>query len=427
MPRQRASTLATGGSGYTFADKVAGALLAQALKRNLPFDSALGAIVEVHFETRDSNQILDDLRLILRRGSTETRCAVSVKSAAQLGLRGFSKEFVSDAWEHTQQAGFDYSSDLLVLVVGAINDRALQEWRKLESQASETTPERLVERLGTQQTSAIQKRMFESLRGLTGAKRGPIDTARLAARIRVVYFSDEQVRTAVGLCAELVRGGTEAEGTKLWDRLQRLSSDSRGPGAFFDIAKLLRELRPDFELRNFPDLEADWSRLDELARDNTNAVRSVIGTDRRIDREDAIAALSEACEATSVVAVVGESGSGKSAAVAQFVSGAGRFDRMIWLTTEQLSRGSQAEVMVALGLRYSVPHLIGLATVKKCVLVLDGFEDFQGAAHRRAIELIEALRGEGFVGWKVIVTCQTHGWSKPTMLSPARVSQTFGA
>src|SRR5205814_1834410 len=116
--------------------------------------------------------------------------------------------------------------------------------------------------------------------------------------------------------------------------------------------------------------------------------------------------------ATSVVAVVGESGSGKSAAVAQFVSGGSRSERTIWLTSEQLSRGSQAEVMVALGLRYSLPQLIGLSAVKKCVLVLDGFEHFQGAARRRAIELIQALRGEGFAGWKVIVTCQTHSWEQ---------------
>ena len=125
-----------------------------------------------------------------------------------------------------------------------------------------------------------------------------------------------------------------------------------------------------------------------------------------------IAQLAEACEAASVVAVVGESGSGKSAAVAQFVGDASRFNRLVWLTSEQLSRGSQAEAMVALGLRHSIPNLIGLSAVKNCALVLDGFEHFQGAAHSRAIELIETLRGEAFAGWKVIVTCQTHGWEQ---------------
>jgi len=68
--------------------------------------------------------------------------------------------------------------------------------------------------------------------------------------------------------------------------------------------------------------------------------------------------------------------------------------------------------MVALGLRHSIPNLIGLSVVKNCVLVLDGFEHFQGAARRRAIELLATLRGEGFAGWKVIVTCQTHAWEQ---------------
>ena len=28
------------------------------------------------------------------------------------------------------------------------------------------------------------------------------------------------------------------------------------------------------------------------------------------------------------------------------------------------------------------------------------------------IELVETLRSEGFAGWKVIVSCQTHGWEQ---------------
>ena len=200
MPRQRASTLATGGGGYTFADKVAAAFLTQMLKRIAPFDTDLGPLFELHFETRESDQLLDDLRLILD-AAAQNAGAVSVKIAAQLGSHGFSKEFVADAWEHTQQASFDYTSDLLVLVLGAINDGALQEWRKIETQASHTTPERLVERLGTQQSSATQKRIFESLRGVNGAKKDPIDTARLASRIRVVHFSDERVH----ICSQSLR------------------------------------------------------------------------------------------------------------------------------------------------------------------------------------------------------------------------------
>lgn len=81
MSRNSAPTKATGGGDYTFADKVAGAFLAQMLKREFPVEPEFGAISELHFEARDTGQILDDLRLVLTRGTESTRCAISVKAA----------------------------------------------------------------------------------------------------------------------------------------------------------------------------------------------------------------------------------------------------------------------------------------------------------------------------------------------------------
>jgi hypothetical protein len=182
---------------YTFADQVAAAFLAQMLKRVTPFGPSLGAIAEVHFETGESGQILDDLRLVLRNGNDETRCAVSVKSAGQLGVRGFSKEFVRDAWEQAQAPNFDFTRDLLVLVLGALNDAAFQAWRAIEEQAAETTADRLVARFANGGSSAVQKHIFEGLRRLSrNDKRDAIDTARLASRMRVIHFSDEREQAA---------------------------------------------------------------------------------------------------------------------------------------------------------------------------------------------------------------------------------------
>jgi hypothetical protein len=66
--KNRAPTKATGGGGYTFADKVAAGFLAQMLKRKLPLEPDLGSITELHFETRDIGHVLDDLLLVLQRG-----------------------------------------------------------------------------------------------------------------------------------------------------------------------------------------------------------------------------------------------------------------------------------------------------------------------------------------------------------------------
>jgi hypothetical protein len=99
MPRESAPTKATGGGGYTFADKVAAGFLAQLLQRAFPLGPDFGPVSEVHFEARDTGQILDDLLLVLKRGTDTTRCAISVKSNRQLAKNGFDAEFVQDAWD----------------------------------------------------------------------------------------------------------------------------------------------------------------------------------------------------------------------------------------------------------------------------------------------------------------------------------------
>lgn len=149
MVRKSASTMATGGGGYTFADKVAAGYLVQMLKRKFPLEIDLGVITALHFETRDAAHVLDDLKLALKRGQDETRCLVSVKSNRQLTKAGFNSEFVQDAWDEWNGAGgsaFDRPKDILGLVVGVIDEPTFHEWQELVSQATSTTPERASER-----------------------------------------------------------------------------------------------------------------------------------------------------------------------------------------------------------------------------------------------------------------------------------------
>jgi hypothetical protein len=114
MSKEAATTKATGGGDYTFADKVAAVFLAEMLRRKFPLEPNLGTITGLHFETRDAGNVLDDLQLVLKRGSDETRCAVSVKSNRQLTKLGFNSEFVQDAWEQWgggHGSGFDSEKD----------------------------------------------------------------------------------------------------------------------------------------------------------------------------------------------------------------------------------------------------------------------------------------------------------------------------
>jgi len=159
--RESAPTKVTGGGGYTFADKVAAGFLVQMLKRKFPLEADLGVITELHFETRDAGHVLDDLELVLRRGSNATRCVVSVKSNRQLTKAGFNKEFVQDAWEEWNggtRSKFDPTKDILGLIVGVIDEPTLHEWQELQKQAASTTPDRLSARVQNDgQASATQR------------------------------------------------------------------------------------------------------------------------------------------------------------------------------------------------------------------------------------------------------------------------------
>jgi len=412
MSRNSAPTKATGGGGYTFADKVAAAFLAQMLKRGLPFEPEFGAISELHFEARDTGQVLDDLRLVLKRRTELTRCAISVKSNRQLSKAGFNEEFVADAWEEWNREGFNKETDLLALIVGVIDAPTLEEWRELQKQDFATTPERMVERLkDSQQSSAVQRAIFESLRReQNGQEPDAIEAARLASRIRVLSFVEGDEGRYITLCAEITLAGTIEEGTKLWSRLLQLAAENRATGGFFDAVKLVRVLRLDFELRDYPDYEADWSRIESVSRQNLDNVRTVLGTDIHLARVAELNRVLQAVTTHDVVVIAGESGSGKSSLVSQLVAGGQTFKRILWLTPEQLSKSSQAELGHAFQLRHGIPELVSNSSVKSCALVLDGFEKFEGEARKRAQELIAAVKTENFSGWKLIVTCQTQSW-----------------
>ena len=138
------------------------------------------------------------------------------------------------------------------------------------------------------QSSAAQRAIFESLRKARNGSSPPdaVETARLAARIRVLPFLEGEEGKYINLCSEIVLDGSLQEGAKLWSRLLQLAAESRATGGYFDLLKLVRALRPDFELRDYPDFEADWKRIDVISADNVNGVRSVIGTDIRLARTD---------------------------------------------------------------------------------------------------------------------------------------------
>ena len=327
MAREKATTKSTGGGGFTFADKVAAAFLVRMLRRDLLFGADLGPITEIDFETRESGNLLDDLEVTLRHEQQLTRLLLSMKSNRQLTKAGFNSEFVADAWEQWQDTNarrpFDRERDLFGLTVGVIDDLALDEWKTLQQQAIDSTPQRLLDRLVPEgQSNPVQRAIFESLRGPeTEPKRDSVETARLAARIRVFPFSEKDENEAINLCAETVADGGLTEAQNLWGRLLQIAAESRGTGAHLDLTILIRKLRPDFDLREYPDFEADWRKLDAISTENVeNEVRTSLGAGVHLSRTGTQADVAAEVEKNNVTVVEGESGSGKSSLISEIVN-----------------------------------------------------------------------------------------------------------
>ena len=172
--------------------------------------------------------------------------------------------------------------------------------------------------------------------------------------------------------------GSLEEGTKLWGRLLQLAAENRGTGGYFDLPKLVSVLRPEFELRDYPDFEADWKRIEAVSSENVKRVRDVIGQDIHLARASEVDAISAKVAGHNTVVITGESGSGKSALVSRLVAAGGRFKRTLWLSSEQLSKTSQTELAHAFNLRQIIPVLIRNSSLRKCVIVVDGFEKCEG-------------------------------------------------
>jgi hypothetical protein len=343
---------------------------------------------------------------------------MSVKSNRQLSTRGFNPTFVGDVWADWRgEAGANFSpdSDLLGLVTGAVGDSPLENWEALRKEAASTTPDRFLKRLdGVRQISAAKKKIFASLypsEHPSHAER--LETVRLAGRIHALHFNEKRDEGhCINQCAGLVFAGNIKEGTKLWNALCQLAADNRGTGGYFDVPKLLQRLRGIFDLVDYPDFTADWSRLDALAASNLANVRSVLGNDIHLDRTDEAAAIFKSVEGHAVTVVAGESGSGKSAIVAQLAKEPGRYGHVVWLTSAQLSKVSQNEISTSNGLQHILPALIASSSRNASLLVIDAVEKFEGEAQVRVGELLRAVREANFTGWKVIVSSHLQSWEK---------------
>ncbi len=236
MARKLAKTKSTGGFGFSFEDKVAASCLLRMLDGLEAFGLVGKRLQGISFQVRASGWLLDDLLLHASGASGESKCAVSVKSAAFLTTDGFKGEFVADLWEQWHGANgnpFRQDQDYLALAVGRLSEAASIAWEDITERSRRAAPNDLSDQLSNKGSSSqTERNIFSSLvtagERLKGAT--ATDAARLISRMAVQNLGNRMEAIAAQECAAVLRFEDVAEGAALCRELVGLATQYRVAG-----------------------------------------------------------------------------------------------------------------------------------------------------------------------------------------------------
>jgi hypothetical protein len=131
-------------------------------------------------------------------------------------------------------------------------------------------------------------------------------------------------------------------------------------------------------------LAADRDRLAALSLGPMDDVSTAVAGLPPVDRRDAIEAIETHLGEHGVCLVSGESGSGKSALAKML--GEAKYERVVWLTAENLDSPDDIHLGDNLGLQNSLDKVLA-SLDETCLVVIDGVEQCSGDALRQAARL----------------------------------------
>ncbi|MHB1530427.1 MAG: hypothetical protein ACYCXT_13605 [Acidiferrobacteraceae bacterium] len=409
-PKRRAPVKVTGGGGFRFENRVAARFLLDMLIGKNSLGADFGLVVRLDWQARDVGWLADDLAVSSRTASGEERTAgLSVKSYQQLGRAGFHPDFATVAWQqwldHKTGRHFRCGLDAVVLATGKLADDVAQAWSDLHTEATLTTPGRVLARLEEdkeqgRQSSRLKRAIFESLRrpdAFGGEPRGDDthDRVLLIRDVRVIKFGYEahpssDYKQALLDCQNCLSSGDAAEALNLWERLVGIADEERPAGGSLDVPGLFSILRGQFQFAARPDFRSDWETLIRRSADATTIITDTINGEAHLARDDQLTNVAKCFTSNRVCMLVGESGSGKSA-LAKRLS-AERYSRAVWFFSDDLDYRAASDFERAIGLQHPLMAVL-LSSPQPCLVVFDGIEGYTQNALGVAARMIRELSG----------------------------------
>jgi hypothetical protein len=379
-PKRRASSaFSTGGGGTRYEHLVGGWLAAALLAGAMPLGRDFGVLSELRLQGEASGWALDDL-VLSGEGAAKPRWPASVKSHNMLSGAKLEEAFVESAWAELLGGNFESGRDRIGLVCGQTGEAA---WRALLGviKVCAVDPNGIAGRINVAGAFNEEARsLWDSSKcppGLAeehGVDRDPSPGRLLAAllplRLDLLEPTSQALPEAIGWCRQALIPEQASGADDLWKALCDLVTELAPSGGVLDAAMIGARLGSRFAIRNRPDLEPDWELLVRHTQESLATVRDQIGTDLRLPRREAWAALSAAEDETKMVLLTGPSGCGKSALARRWLEDGPR--AALWLSALDLSDGP-AGFARKLSLQRSLAELLALSA-EPTRIVIDGLD-----------------------------------------------------
>ena len=217
---------------------------------------------------------------------------------------------------------------------------------------------------------------------------------------------------AISLCRSALRSNSRADGERLWRELLRRAGETRVGTGTLDTAVLWWDLRRDFDLKDHPDFDADWSLLHALTTDCRARIEKGLPGGNVLPKQTERDALEAALRKELVVIVHGDSGVGKSALVRDALDGSFQGARQVWVDPAGVESLVREVSRRQAGFRHAPVAALKASARAENILVLDAAERIAEVGACAA--LIDALltSDAGDVGpfWRVVIVGQTVAW-----------------
>ncbi len=355
------------------------------------------------------------------------QCAFSIKSNQQFTKNAAPSKFVSQAWElflHEGTTRFDRNRDLLGLVVSPLPPRLAAQLYELLEWADKQDPEKLPDRLAVPGFgSDVKRRLFDSFACPTelAAKHG-VEKRHIGALLRCVQVlpvdferdPSSQLQAAVQNCRSVLRSGSLEEAQALWERLLIIASEHRPHAGFLDFPRLLGQVRSRFQLKDYPNHQADWASLLARTRQNLATIPDKIGATVSLPRDKEHAALETACNEKKSLLLLGPSGCGKTVIAKAWTEKTLESFKVLWWNAGSFDVQDFSTFERPLNLQHSLQGLLSATPDAQAYMVIDGLDRvFSEPAFQNISVLLHGLGLHSETSpWRILITCQAEEWER---------------